>query len=92
MAQPHHGILHDRLQRDPSKGKEIRSANHAALHFWPRPVLDLAYLGSARDTNPLDNRLMELQQILTLAQKHQLNLATIDVRFGLRPVYTLKNS
>ena len=52
----------------------------------------LAYLGSANDTNPLDNRLMELQQILALAQKQQLHLATIDVRFGLRPVYTLKNS
>lgn len=52
----------------------------------------LAYLGSANDANPLDNRLIELQQILALAQKQQLNLATIDLRFGLRPVYTLKNS
>jgi len=51
----------------------------------------LAYLGSAGDTNPLENRLIELQQILYLAQQKQLNLATIDLRFGLRPVYTLKS-
>jgi hypothetical protein len=51
----------------------------------------LAYLGSADDTNPLDNRLVELQQILSLAQQEQLKLATIDLRFGLRPVYTLKS-
>lgn len=50
----------------------------------------LAYLGGADDSNPLDNRLAELQQILSLAQQKQLNLATIDLRFGLRPVYTLK--
>jgi hypothetical protein len=50
----------------------------------------LAYLGGSEDTNPLDNRLIELQQILNLAQQKQLNLATIDLRFGLRPVYTLK--
>jgi hypothetical protein len=51
----------------------------------------LAYLGGADDSNPLDNRLIELQQILHLAQQKQLNLATIDLRFGLRPVYTLKS-
>jgi hypothetical protein len=51
----------------------------------------LAYLGSADDNNPLDNRLIELQQILHLAQQQQLKLATIDLRFGLRPVYTLKS-
>jgi len=51
----------------------------------------LAYLGGANDANPLDNRLMELQQILSLAQQKQLNLATVDLRFGLRPVYTLKS-
>ena len=49
-----------------------------------------AYLGGAYDANPLDNKLIELQQILTLAQKEQLSLATIDLRYGLRPVYTLK--
>ncbi|HEY6406130.1 MAG TPA: FtsQ-type POTRA domain-containing protein [Ktedonobacteraceae bacterium] len=51
----------------------------------------IAYLGGADDANPLHNRLLELQQILALAQKEQLNLATIDLRFGLRPVYTLKH-
>jgi cell division septal protein FtsQ len=50
-----------------------------------------AYLGNASDANPLNNKLLELQQILTLAQNEQLNLATIDLRYGLRPVYTLKS-
>lgn len=49
-----------------------------------------AYLGGPYDANPLNNRLIELQQILALAQQEQLHLATIDLRFGLRPVYTLK--
>ena len=49
----------------------------------------LAYIGGAGDSNPLDNRLLELQQILTMAQQQQLHLATVDLRFGLRPVYTL---
>ena len=52
----------------------------------------VAYLGSADDNNPLDNRLAELQQILSKAQQQQLNLATIDLRYGLRPVYTVKSS
>jgi hypothetical protein len=68
------------------------SGDAAGSYVVASPGGWLAYLGSANDTNPLDNRLMELQQILTLAQKQQLHLATIDVRFGLRPVYTLKNS
>ncbi len=50
----------------------------------------LAYLGSAHDSNPLDNRLIELQQIISLAQQQQLTLATVDLRYGLHPVYTLK--
>jgi hypothetical protein len=50
----------------------------------------LAYLGGAGDSNPLENRLFELQQLLLLAQKQQLKLATIDLRYGLHPVYTLK--
>jgi len=52
----------------------------------------IAYLGGASDANPLDNRLNELQQILLLAHQQQLNVATIDLRFGLRPVFTLKKS
>ncbi|HEY7418164.1 MAG TPA: FtsQ-type POTRA domain-containing protein [Ktedonobacteraceae bacterium] len=48
-----------------------------------------AYLGNATDLNPLANRLLELQQILALARQQGLNLATIDLRYGLRPVYTL---
>jgi cell division septal protein FtsQ len=52
----------------------------------------IAYLGSADDTNPLDNRLVELQQILMKVQQQQLNLATVDLRYGLRPVFTVKTS
>jgi cell division septal protein FtsQ len=52
----------------------------------------IAYLGGADDTNPLDNRLVELQQILSVAQQQQLTLATIDLRYGLRPVFTVKPS
>ena len=52
----------------------------------------IAYLGSANDTNPLDNRLVELRQILSVAQQRQLTLATIDLRYGLRPVFTVKPS
>ncbi len=51
----------------------------------------LAYLGGSNDANPLDNRLIELQQILALVQKQQSNLATVDLRYGLDPVYTLKS-
>jgi cell division septal protein FtsQ len=51
-----------------------------------------AYLGGADDNNPLDNRLIELQQILSKARQQQLNLATIDLRYGLRPVFTVKTS
>jgi cell division septal protein FtsQ len=51
----------------------------------------LAYLGGADDTNPLNNRLIELQQIVNLAQQQQVRLATVDLRFGLRPVYTLQS-
>jgi hypothetical protein len=49
-----------------------------------------AYLGGPGDTNPLENRLIELQQILAFAQQQQLSLDTIDLRYGLHPVYTLK--
>jgi len=52
----------------------------------------IAYLGGANDADPLYNRLIELRQILALAQREKLNLATIDLRFGLRPVYTLKRA
>ena len=49
-----------------------------------------AYLGGAEDQNPLSNRLLELQSILTLAQQQQLNVATIDLRYGLHPIFTLQ--
>jgi len=49
-----------------------------------------AYLGGPDDTNPLSNKLIELREILALAQKQQLNVATIDLRYGVHPVFTLK--
>jgi POTRA domain, FtsQ-type len=49
-----------------------------------------AYLGGAEDQNPLSNRLLELQSILALAQEQQLNVATIDLRYGLHPIFTLQ--
>lgn len=50
-----------------------------------------AYLGDATNSNPLANRLQELQQILSIARQQHLQLATIDLRFGRRPAYTLKS-
>lgn len=49
-----------------------------------------AYLGDADDTNSLENRLLTLKAILDMAREQQLSLASIDLRYGLRPVYTLK--
>jgi cell division septal protein FtsQ len=49
-----------------------------------------AYLGGPNDTNPLSNKLIELRAILALAQRQQLNVATIDLRYGTHPVFTLK--
>ena len=49
-----------------------------------------AYLGGADDTNSLENRLLTLKAILDMAREQQLSLASIDLRYGLRPVYTLK--
>lgn len=51
----------------------------------------IAYLGNAQDANPLENRLLELQTILQQAQAQQFKLATVDLRYGLRPVYTVKS-
>jgi hypothetical protein len=48
------------------------------------------YLGSVNDPNPLNNRLLELRSILDLAQRERLKVATIDLRYGLRPVFTLQ--
>jgi len=49
-----------------------------------------AYLGGAGDLNPLSNRLLELLSILDLARQEQLKVATIDLRYGLHPVFTLQ--
>ncbi len=50
-----------------------------------------ANLGGASDADPLGNRLIELRDILQLAQQKQLDVATIDLRYGLRPVFTLQH-
>ncbi len=49
-----------------------------------------AYLGNAFSANSLQNRLLELQAILTLAQQQRLALSTIDLRYGLHPAITLR--
>jgi hypothetical protein len=50
-----------------------------------------AYLGDANNNESLGKRLLELQQILDIARQQHLQLATIDLRFGERPVYTVKS-
>jgi hypothetical protein len=50
-----------------------------------------AYLGGPDDTNPLSNKLIELHEILTLTQRQQLNVATIDLRYGVHLVFTLNS-
>lgn len=49
-----------------------------------------ANLGNAANANSLENRLRELHGILEFVQKEQLAVDTIDLRYGLRPVFTLK--
>lgn len=55
-----------------------------SAHGWQ------AYMGDAVNSNSLENRLLELQQILRIAQQQQIQLATIDLRFGLHPTYTVQ--
>jgi cell division septal protein FtsQ len=49
-----------------------------------------AYLGDTQNRNSLANRLQELQQILNIVQQRHLQLLSIDLRFGTRPVYTVR--
>ncbi len=49
-----------------------------------------AIVGNSHDANPLNNRLLELRALLNLAQEQRLNIGTIDLRYGLRPVFTLQ--
>lgn len=51
-----------------------------------------AYLGGPDGTNPLSNKLIELHEILALAQRQQLNVATVDLRYGVHPVFTLQKA
>lgn len=55
-----------------------------SAHGWQ------AYMGDAVNSNSLANRLLALQQILQIAQQQHIQLATIDLRFGLRPTYTVQ--
>jgi len=84
------GVIDFKLRYDDTIGQTAPEGNGSFI-VVDKPDGWLAYLGGMDDANPLDNRLIELQQILMLAQRKQLNLATIDLRFGLRPVYTLKS-
>ncbi|MBA2286621.1 MAG: FtsQ-type POTRA domain-containing protein [Ktedonobacteraceae bacterium] len=83
-------IYESTLYVDTATGRG-RPSEGNATYVVASPDGWVAYLGNSADPNPLENRLVELQQILVLTQKQQLHLATIDLRFGLRPVYTLKN-
>ncbi len=49
-----------------------------------------AIVGNSYDANPLNNRLLELRALLKLAGEQRLNIGTIDLRYGLRPVFTLQ--
>lgn len=49
------------------------------------------YMGDAVNGTSLADRLLELRQILSMAQQAHLKLATIDLRFGLRPTYTVQS-
>ncbi len=82
------GVSAFTLRYDAASGQPSGSGSFVvqSSHGW------IAYLGGAGDTNPLDNRLVELQQILSAAQQRQFTLVTIDLRYGLRPVFTVKSS
>ena len=54
------------------------------------PVGWQVYLGGAYDANPRAKGLMKLREVLNLTQKYQLHPATIDLRYGLHPVFTLR--
>ncbi len=82
------GISNFTLRYSGTINTQTGQAGSRGSYIVESPGGWLAYLGSADDTNPLDNRLIELQQILTLVS--QSRLATVDLRYGLRPVYTLK--
>jgi len=51
----------------------------------------LVYMGDAVNSSSLDHRLLLLRQILNTAQQERVQLATIDLRFGLRPTYTVQS-
>ena len=84
------GVTTFTLRYGPVTSGGGSSSNGNGSFIVASPQGWIAYLGGADDTNPLDNRLIELQQILTRAQQQQLNLATIDLRFALHPVFTVK--
>jgi hypothetical protein len=50
----------------------------------------IAYLGGVNNTQPLENRLLALHEIVLIAQQRKQQLATVDLRYGLHPVYTVK--
>ncbi|GHO43724.1 cell division protein FtsQ/DivIB [Ktedonospora formicarum] len=70
-------------------GRGIQKQNNGSF-VVVSPAGWKAYLGDANDTNSLNNRLLTLKAIVDMAEEQQLSLASIDLRYGLRPVYTLK--
>lgn len=55
-----------------------------SAHGWQ------AYMGDAVNAISLKDRVLELQEVLHIAQQEHVQLATIDVRFGWRPTYTVQ--
>ena len=51
----------------------------------------VAYLGVANDANPLDNRLVELQQILALAQLNSSTWRRLICALDCAPCIPLKS-
>lgn len=82
----YNGTMYSSTNRTSEEGKDSNGSYtiENLVDSWR------AYLGSAGDPNPLSNRLLELRSILALAQQQQLNVATIDLRFGLHPAFTVQ--
>ncbi|MGH2507976.1 MAG: cell division protein FtsQ/DivIB [Ktedonobacteraceae bacterium] len=77
-----HIVIHG--QSEPANQAGAGCYIVVSTHGWQ------AYMGDAVNSNSLENRLAELRKILTIAQQGHIKLATIDLRFGLRPTYTVQ--
>lgn len=84
------GLYYDGTMYASTNSQTGGSEDSKGSYIIESPAGWKAYLGGAQDANSLSNRLKELKAILQLANQKQQNIATIDLRYGLRPVYTLK--